>query len=148
MVFSRGFKGKRRDGPPDRVPPGQYLTDDFLVPTERTRWLPNVSLAWTSTHANARYWDNRRPGEPEARNASDADSVPAVVAVPPKCDSHAFRHEQRELIACRGRRCAQPVASKSRRGRRTVWLAASSVYTLGLNVTPAKALKRNWVNEL
>ena len=31
MVFSRGFRGKRRDGPPDRVPPGQYLTDDFPV---------------------------------------------------------------------------------------------------------------------
>ena len=31
MVFSRAFRGKRRDGPPDRVPPGQYLTDDFPV---------------------------------------------------------------------------------------------------------------------
>ena len=31
MVFSRGFKGKRREGPSDRVPPGQYLTDDFPV---------------------------------------------------------------------------------------------------------------------
>jgi len=39
---SRGFRGKRRDGPADggRVPPGQYLTDDFPVlsagPTPRT----------------------------------------------------------------------------------------------------------------
>ena len=31
MVFSRGFRGRRQDGPPDRVPPGQYLTDDFPV---------------------------------------------------------------------------------------------------------------------
>ena len=31
MLISRGFKGKRRDGPADRVPPGQYLTDDFPV---------------------------------------------------------------------------------------------------------------------
>ena len=31
MIFSRGFKGRRQDGPPDRVPPGQYLTDDFPV---------------------------------------------------------------------------------------------------------------------
>jgi hypothetical protein len=31
VVFSRGFRGKRREGPPDRVPPGQYLTDDFPV---------------------------------------------------------------------------------------------------------------------
>ena len=29
---TRGFKGRRRmDGPPDRVPPGQYVTDDFPV---------------------------------------------------------------------------------------------------------------------
>ena len=39
---SRGFRGRRRDGPADggRVPPGQYLTDDFPVlsagPTPRT----------------------------------------------------------------------------------------------------------------
>jgi DMSO/TMAO reductase YedYZ molybdopterin-dependent catalytic subunit len=40
-IISRGFRGRRRDdGPPDRVPPGQYLTDDFPVlsagPTPRT----------------------------------------------------------------------------------------------------------------
>ncbi len=43
---SRGFFGKRRqDGPPNRVPPGQYITNDFPVlsagPTPRTpldRW--------------------------------------------------------------------------------------------------------------
>ena len=38
---SRGFRGKRRDeGPSDRIPPGQYLVDDFPVlsagPTPRT----------------------------------------------------------------------------------------------------------------
>jgi DMSO/TMAO reductase YedYZ molybdopterin-dependent catalytic subunit len=38
---SRGFRGRRRDeGPSDRVPPGQYLVDDFPVlsagPTPRT----------------------------------------------------------------------------------------------------------------
>src|SRR4029079_19791520 len=31
VLISRGFKGKRREGPADRVPPGQYLTDDFPV---------------------------------------------------------------------------------------------------------------------
>ncbi len=44
--LSRGFIGKhRQDGPPDRVPPGQYVTSDFPVlsagPTPRTpleRW--------------------------------------------------------------------------------------------------------------
>jgi DMSO/TMAO reductase YedYZ molybdopterin-dependent catalytic subunit len=31
MPISRGFHGKRRDAPPDRVPPGQYVTPDFPV---------------------------------------------------------------------------------------------------------------------
>ena len=39
-IVSRGFRGKRRDAPADRVPPGQYVTDDFPVlsagPTPRT----------------------------------------------------------------------------------------------------------------
>jgi DMSO/TMAO reductase YedYZ molybdopterin-dependent catalytic subunit len=29
--ISRGFRGKRRDAPADRVPPGQYVTPDFPV---------------------------------------------------------------------------------------------------------------------
>jgi DMSO/TMAO reductase YedYZ molybdopterin-dependent catalytic subunit len=39
-IISRGFRGRRREGPVDRVPPGQYVTDDFPVlsagPTPRT----------------------------------------------------------------------------------------------------------------
>src|SRR5205809_7544363 len=31
-IISRGFRGRRRDDAPrDRVPPGQYVTDDFPV---------------------------------------------------------------------------------------------------------------------
>jgi DMSO/TMAO reductase YedYZ molybdopterin-dependent catalytic subunit len=30
-IISRGFRGRGREGPPDRVPPGQYVTDDFPV---------------------------------------------------------------------------------------------------------------------
>src|ERR671933_569120 len=45
-IISRGFRGRRRDDTPgDRVPPGQYVTDDFPVlsagPTPHTpldRW--------------------------------------------------------------------------------------------------------------
>lgn len=58
---SRGFFGKRRQaGPPDRVPPGQYITDDFPVlsagPTPRIsldRWsfeingLVRQSVRWS-----------------------------------------------------------------------------------------------------
>ena len=39
-IVSRGFHGRRRDEPRDRVPPGQYVTDGFPVlsagPTPRT----------------------------------------------------------------------------------------------------------------
>src|SRR5690349_7246104 len=39
-IISRGFRGRRRDDGGDRVPPGQYVTDDFPVlsagPTPRT----------------------------------------------------------------------------------------------------------------
>src|SRR5205814_373203 len=31
VIVSRGFSGKRREAPADRVPPGQYVTDDFPV---------------------------------------------------------------------------------------------------------------------
>jgi DMSO/TMAO reductase YedYZ molybdopterin-dependent catalytic subunit len=44
-IISRGFRGRRQDVPPGRVPPGQYVTRDFPVlsagPTPRTpvdRW--------------------------------------------------------------------------------------------------------------
>ena len=30
-ILSRGFKGRRDDTPPDRVPRGQYVTRDFPV---------------------------------------------------------------------------------------------------------------------
>jgi DMSO/TMAO reductase YedYZ molybdopterin-dependent catalytic subunit len=30
-IISRGFRGRRSDGPADRLPPGQYLTYDFPV---------------------------------------------------------------------------------------------------------------------
>ena len=44
-IISRGFRGRRGDAPPGRLPPGQYLTRDFPVlsagPTPHTpleRW--------------------------------------------------------------------------------------------------------------
>ena len=64
-IVSRGFQGRRREGPPDRVPPGQYLTDDFPVlsagPTPHTpleEWTfairggaEPVSWTWDELHA-------------------------------------------------------------------------------------------------
>jgi DMSO/TMAO reductase YedYZ molybdopterin-dependent catalytic subunit len=49
-MATRGFVGKRRSGPVGRIPPGQYLTDDFPVlsagPTPRIS-LDSWSLALT-----------------------------------------------------------------------------------------------------
>ena len=63
-IISRGFRGRGRDGPPDRVPPGQYVTDDFPVlsagPTPHTpldQWTFSITggaepVSWT--------WDELR----------------------------------------------------------------------------------------
>jgi DMSO/TMAO reductase YedYZ molybdopterin-dependent catalytic subunit len=59
MSVSRGFRGRRREAPPDRLPPGQYETDGFPVlsagPTPHTpldRWTFTVAageerVTWT-----------------------------------------------------------------------------------------------------
>ena len=57
---SRGFHGKRRDeGPSGRVPPGQYLVDDFPVlsagPTPRTP-LEQWDFAVTGAVAEPKRW--------------------------------------------------------------------------------------------
>ncbi len=45
---SRGFRGRRRDADPARVPPGQYITDDFPVLSAGPT--PHTPLAeWTFT---------------------------------------------------------------------------------------------------
>ena len=45
---SRGFRGRRRDADPARVPPGQYVTDDFPVLSAGPT--PHTPLAdWTFT---------------------------------------------------------------------------------------------------
>ena len=59
-LISRGFRGRRVDADPTRVPPGQYVTPDFPVlsagPTPRTpldRWSLRVEglvrepVSWT-----------------------------------------------------------------------------------------------------
>ena len=47
-IISRGFRGRPQEGPPDRVPPGQYLTDDFPVLSAGPT--PHTSLEeWTFT---------------------------------------------------------------------------------------------------
>src|SRR4051794_23116090 len=65
-VVSRGFHGRGREGPPDRIPPGQYETHDFPVlsagPTPHTplaKWSftlgvrggPSVSWSWEEFEA-------------------------------------------------------------------------------------------------
>src|SRR5215831_18141020 len=47
-IVSRGFHGRRRSSPDGRVPPGQYLVDDFPVLTAGPT--PDVRLEeWTLT---------------------------------------------------------------------------------------------------
>ena len=47
-IVSRGFGGRRREGPDERVPPGQYVVDDFPVLSAGPT--PDVALdTWTFT---------------------------------------------------------------------------------------------------
>jgi len=58
-LFSRGFQGRRSEGPADRIPPGQHLVDDFPVlsagPTPHTpldQWTFSIEggaepISWT-----------------------------------------------------------------------------------------------------
>jgi DMSO/TMAO reductase YedYZ molybdopterin-dependent catalytic subunit len=60
-IISRGFRGRRQDGPSDRVPPGQYLTDGFPVlsagPTPHTE-LQDWTFSITGGAELARWtWD-------------------------------------------------------------------------------------------
>ena len=69
--ISRGFRGRRRDdGPEGRVPPGQYLTDDFPVlsagPTPHTP-LAEWTFSITGAVEAGRSWtweEFRLPSEP------------------------------------------------------------------------------------
>jgi DMSO/TMAO reductase YedYZ molybdopterin-dependent catalytic subunit len=58
-LISRGFRGRRDDGPGDRVPPGQYLIGDFPVlsagPTPHTP-LETWDLAITGEVDEPRRW--------------------------------------------------------------------------------------------
>ncbi len=62
-IISRGFKGRRQqDSPQDRVPPGQYVTNDFPVlsagPTplvSSDKW--SLTLITETGQATARTWD-------------------------------------------------------------------------------------------
>ena len=100
MIFSRGFKGRRQDGPPDRVPPGQYLTDDFPVlsagPTPHTpleEWTFSIEggaepVSWT--------WDEfRRFRARRSRRTSTA--------------SRSGRSSTRSGRASRSTRCSDQV---------------------------------------
>jgi DMSO/TMAO reductase YedYZ molybdopterin-dependent catalytic subunit len=62
--ISRGFHGRRRQAPADRVPPGQYVTEDFPVlsagPTPRTA-LANWTFSIASGGASKSWtWDEFR----------------------------------------------------------------------------------------
>src|SRR5947209_17870658 len=47
-LFSRGFQGRRSEGPADRIPPGQHLVDDFPVLSAGPT--PHIPLdQWTFT---------------------------------------------------------------------------------------------------
>src|SRR6185312_10398352 len=67
-IISRGFKGRRRDDAPrDRVPPGQYVTDDFPVLS-----------AGPTPHTPLDEWDFTIVGEVDERRRWTWDELRAL----------------------------------------------------------------------
>ena len=67
-IISRGFKGRRRDDAPrDRVPPGQYVTDDFPVLS-----------AGPTPHTPLDQWDFTIDGEVDERRRWTWDELRAL----------------------------------------------------------------------
>jgi DMSO/TMAO reductase YedYZ molybdopterin-dependent catalytic subunit len=76
--ISRGFRGRRRDdAPSDRVPPGQYVTDDFPVLS-----------AGPTPHTSLDDWDLTITGEVEALRRWSWDEFRALPSEPVTVDIH------------------------------------------------------------
>jgi DMSO/TMAO reductase YedYZ molybdopterin-dependent catalytic subunit len=77
-IISRGFSGRRRgEGPPDRVPPGQYLTDDFPVLS-----------AGPTPHTPLDRWDFTITGEVDAQKRWTWDEFRALPSEAVTVDIH------------------------------------------------------------
>jgi len=76
--ISRGFRGRRRDdAPSDRVPPGQYVTDDF----------PVLSAGLTP-HTSLDDWDLTITGEVDGLKRWSWDEFRALPSEPVTVDIH------------------------------------------------------------
>jgi DMSO/TMAO reductase YedYZ molybdopterin-dependent catalytic subunit len=76
--ISRGFRGRRRDdAPSDRVPPGQYVTDDFPVLS-----------AGPTPHTSLDDWDLTITGEVDGLRSWSWDEFRALPSEPVTVDIH------------------------------------------------------------
>jgi DMSO/TMAO reductase YedYZ molybdopterin-dependent catalytic subunit len=76
--ISRGFRGRRRDdAPSDRVPPGQYVTDDFPVLS-----------AGPTPHTSLHDWDLAITGEMDGPRRWSWDEFRALPSEPVTVDIH------------------------------------------------------------
>ena len=76
--ISRGFRGRRReDAPSDRVPPGQYVTDDFPVLS-----------AGPTPHTSLDEWDLTITGEVDGLRRWSWDEFRALPSEPVTVDIH------------------------------------------------------------
>src|SRR6184192_3732537 len=77
-IVSRGFKGRRRDDAPrDRVPPGQYVTDDFPVLS-----------AGPTPHTPLDEWDFTITGEVDALHRWSWEEFRALPSESVRTDIH------------------------------------------------------------
>jgi DMSO/TMAO reductase YedYZ molybdopterin-dependent catalytic subunit len=77
-IISRGFRGRRRDdAPQDRIPPGQYVTDDFPVLS-----------AGPTPHTSLDQWDFTINGEVDEPRRWTWDEFRSLKTEAPTVDIH------------------------------------------------------------
>src|SRR5437763_6437869 len=76
-IISRGFTGRRDDAPPDRVPPGQYVTNDFPVLS-----------AGPTPHTPLDQWDFTIVGEVDELHRWTWDEIRALPSETVTADIH------------------------------------------------------------
>ena len=95
-IISRGFRGRRSDGPADRLPPGQYLTPDFPVlsagPTPHTpldRW--DFSIVGEVDEPRGWSWEEFRSLPSEDVTADESAAAEYEHALACRCRRHLER---------------------------------------------------------
>ena len=119
MVVSRGFQGRRSDGPDERIPPGQYLSDDFPVLS-----------AGPTPHTPLEEWTFAIRGGPEPTTWTWEEFRAAPAR--DRDQGHPLRHEVDEARHQLGGRLGRHAPRRRRARRHAVLAFSDGDYTTNL----------------